>query len=408
EQRLVRDGRRGAASRAEDAAEVGLHGAGRRLRAGQDAAGQRRRLQRARLRTARRRPRPRAGPVDDRHGGAGRPAGAHLADRRAGGAPRRRGRHRACGGRPRDGDGPVVVRQQAGRAGRRRQSQDLLPALLVGQPRGHPGPHRPRPGRRCRRRHRDARLVVLAGPRLGQPDHPPVDRLPDDAEVRPRGGGPSDVGAALGAQRRAARPHHSQHGAARTAGARLLRRLRRVDADAAAHLGRPALAARALRRQADAQGRHARRRRTPGRRRRLRRDLGLQPRRQQPRRHTCVRARPAGDRRRGGRPGRRRHGRRGPPGERRRQGAGARGACGDDRPRLPVGPGRERPGRGRERARHPAQRPGLRAAGDRPGVGARPHPRRPAGARRLRAPAGCAGRGRHRRRGPGAEPGPGL
>ena len=54
-QRLVRDRRRGAAPREEAAAEVGLHGAGRRLRARQDARGQRRRVRRARLRAARRR-----------------------------------------------------------------------------------------------------------------------------------------------------------------------------------------------------------------------------------------------------------------------------------------------------------------------------------------------------------------
>ena len=59
---------------------------------------------------------------------------------------------------------------------------------------------------------------------------------------------------------------------------------------------------------------------------------------------------------------RRRH----PPRQRRRQGARARRPGGDDRPRLPLGPGRQRPGRRRERPRHPAQRHRLGAAGPRP------------------------------------------
>ena len=55
---------------------------------------------------------------------------------------------------------------------------------------------------------------------------------------------------------------------------------------------------------------------------------------------------------------RRRH----PARQRRRQGGRARGPGGDDRPRVPVGAGRQRPGRRGERARHPARRHRLGAA----------------------------------------------
>ena len=44
----------------------------------------------------------------------------------------------------------------------------------------------------------------------------------------------------VGADRAAPRPHRAEHGGARRARADVLRRLRRVDADAAADLGRPA------------------------------------------------------------------------------------------------------------------------------------------------------------------------
>ena len=63
-----------------------------------------------------------------------------------------------------------------------------------------------------------------------------------------------------------------------------------------------------------------------------------------------------GCRRRGRSPPRRRH----PPRQRRRQGTRARRPRGHDRPRLPVGPCRQRASRRRERPRHPAQRHRLR------------------------------------------------
>ena len=56
-------------------------------------------------------------------------------DRRAGRPPRRRGRRRPGRRRPGHGDGPQLVRQQADRGGRRRQPADLLPGVLVRQPR---------------------------------------------------------------------------------------------------------------------------------------------------------------------------------------------------------------------------------------------------------------------------------
>ena len=108
------------------------------------------------------------------------------------------------------------------------------------------------------------------------------------------------------------------------------------------------------------------------------RHLGVQPRRQQPRRHPGADPGPARDRRGRRRSGRGRARRRHPARQRRRQGAGARCPGGDDRPRLPVGPGRQRAGRRGERARHPARRHRLRAAGSGPVLGARPEPGRPA------------------------------
>ena len=56
---------------------------------------------------------------------------------------------------------------------------------------------------------------------------------------------------------------------------------------------------------------------------------------------------------------------------------------GDDRPRLPVGAGRQRPGRGGERARHLARRHRLRAARPRQGQHRRPDPRRHRGPARV-------------------------
>ena len=67
--------------------------------------------------------------------------------------------------------------------------------------------------------------------------------------------------------------------------ARILRGLRRLDADAAPDVGRHRLAARAVGRPVHGQGHRPRRRSAPRGRRRRVGDLGVEPRRQQPRRH---------------------------------------------------------------------------------------------------------------------------
>ena len=173
---------------------------------------------------------------------------------------------------------------------------------------------------------------------------------------------PTPLGGQLGG-RRPPGAGGAEHGGAGDRPPDILRSLRRVDADAAAVLGRP----RWLREQWDGpfmvkgvmRADDARRAVDIG----ATRDFGVQPRRQQPRRHPGLDPRPARDRRRGRRPGRGPARRRDPPRQRRGQGAGARGPRRDDRPRLPVGPGGGRPGRGRERARHPARRDRLDLAG---------------------------------------------
>ncbi len=107
----------------------------------------------------------------------------------------------------------------------------------------------------------DPRLVVRAPARLGQPGDPGEARPQGDGAARARGrrrprwlrdfaraGGPPDLSA-------------PEHGAARRRAADVLRRLRRVDDDAAADLGRHRLAARAVGRPVPPQGRHPPRRR---------------------------------------------------------------------------------------------------------------------------------------------------
>ena len=94
-------------------------------------------------------------------------------------------------------------------------------------------------------------------------------------------------------------PDRAEHGRPRRARPDVLRRLRRVDADAAAELGGRGLAARAVGRPVHAQGRDPDRRRPPRGRRRGHRDLGVQPRRQQPGRHPGHDPGPARDRRSG-------------------------------------------------------------------------------------------------------------
>ena len=204
----------------------------------------------------------------------------------------------------------------------------------------------------------------------------------DPGEGRPQDDGPDGAAGVtrprwlLGVRqdRPAPRPDRPQPRPARQAGADVLRRLLRVDDDPAADLGGRRVDARAVGRAVHAQGRLPGRRRPAGGRRRGHRDLGVQPRRQQPRRHPGRDPDAARHRRRGRRPGRGGHGRRDPPRLRRGQGGRARCAGGDDRPRLPVGAGRQRAGRRRERPRHPARRHRLGADGPGPVLDARPVP----------------------------------
>ena len=148
--------------------------------------------------------------------------------------------------------------------------------------------------------HRDARLDVRPPPRLGQSRDPRTARPARDRALRAARDRAAALAARVPAQWRSARPHHAQPRAARRRRADVLRRLRRVDADAAALVGGYRLAARAVGRPVPGEGRDAPRRRPPRRRGRRRRDLGLQPRRQQPRQHARRRSARC-PRRRGGR-----------------------------------------------------------------------------------------------------------
>ena len=82
------------------------------------------------------------------------------------------------------------------------------------------------------------------------------------------------------------RPDDAEHGGQGPDRADVLRRLRRMDGDAAAELGRRGLAARAVGRRLHAEGRRPGRRRQASRRRRRQRHFGVEPRRQQSRRHS--------------------------------------------------------------------------------------------------------------------------
>ena len=196
-------------------------------------------VRRARVRAARRGPAARAGHGHDRDGPDDLAAGADLADRRAGGPPRRRGRGRPRGGRTRHRDRPQLVREQAGRGGGRGQPADVLPDLLVRLARADRRAGRTRPRRRRGRDDRHARLDVLAQPRLGQPVDPGADRPQGDGAARARGRSSglrwlADWARAGGP----AGPDRPEHDRARRAAADVLRRLRRVDADAARRPGR--------------------------------------------------------------------------------------------------------------------------------------------------------------------------
>ena len=260
--------------------------------------------------------------------------------------------------------GLSLVRQQADRGGRRGQPADLLPDLLDG------GRDAMRAAHASARSAAGAaglivttRLVVLARPRLGQPDDPRADGPEDHGahgaggDHRPRWlwtfgrtGRPPDLTVPNLAAAASRRPPSS---APTASGWARRRRPGRTSPGCASSGAAPFMLKGVMRvddakRAVDA-GRHG--------------DLGVQPRRQQPGRHAGLDPRAARDRRRGRRPGRGAAGRRHPARQRRRQGAGPRRPRGDDRPRLPVGPGRQRPGRRRERARHPARRHRLGAAG---------------------------------------------
>ena len=125
------------------------------------------------------------------------------------------------------------------RGGRRREPADVLPDLLGGLARGDRGARRARAGGRRGGADRHARLDVLPRARLGQPVDPerarPARRwrrLAPEVLARPRWLVP--LGAGRAAARRSSVPNM-------VAGAApgVLRRLRRVDADAAAVLGGP-------------------------------------------------------------------------------------------------------------------------------------------------------------------------
>ena len=211
---------------------------------------------------------------------------AHLAHRRPGRAPGRRGgrgpRRRRRGHR----DGPELVRQQADRGGRppptrRSSSRCTGRATATGS---WPAPSGPGTAGA------KGLIVTLdwsfATRRdWGAPPIPEKIDVKNAAEVRARGAAQAGLARDLPAHRLDPRPDRAQHGAPRGGGPRLLRRLLRVDADPAAALGGHRLAAGAVGRAVHGQGHHPARRRPPGGGRRRLGDLGVHARRQQPRRH---------------------------------------------------------------------------------------------------------------------------
>ena len=86
-------------------------------------------------------------------------------------------------------------------------------------------------------------LVVLDGSRLGQPGDPGEDGPQGDAALRPRGHHPPAVADGLRQDRQGAGSDRAEHVRARHPRADVLRRVLRVDADAAADLGGRRLAA---------------------------------------------------------------------------------------------------------------------------------------------------------------------
>ena len=190
---------------------------------GRTLRGQHRGVRRARVRPARRRAvhvqRDLSTTV---HGPGAGAAGADLADRRAGRAPRRGG-----GGRPGRG------RARAPRWGCRRSpaSRSRRSSPPTRRPSSSCTGRAPKdvnrwPASSGRRRPAPPGIIVTLdwsfsqGRDWGSPHIPRAARPQDDGAVRARGAAPAGLGAALGAQRRAARPHRPEHGAARHAGAR--------------------------------------------------------------------------------------------------------------------------------------------------------------------------------------------
>ena len=242
----------------------------------------------------------------------------------------------------------------------------------------------PREGRGRGRADRHLGLVVLARPRLGQPRDPGPARPQDDGQVRPAGAvasaDGSTAGRAPGARRSSpcrtwARPASPRRGSSASTASGCRRRCRpgRTCAGCARQWDGPMML-KGVMRVDDAR---------LGGRDRVRRALGLQPRRQQPRRHARLDPRAAGHRRRRRRPDRGPARRRHPARQRRRQGARARCPGGHDRPSLSVGPRGQRPVRRRERPRRPALRDRLGPARARPRFGPRRSARPTCSSRRV-------------------------
>ena len=237
-QRLVRDRRRGPAPGQEAPAPTSVYSA---LLAGSEkgvtlddnlaAFGE------LGLRPARGRPVRRAGPGHHGHGPADLDAGADLAHRRAGRPPRRRGRRRP--GRRRPGHRHGAVSSFASKPIEEvvaANPQTFFQIYWCGTQDADGGPARAGQGRRRRRAHRHPRLVVLPRPRLGQPVHPRARSTSRPmVALRPRGRPPAPLADRAG--RRAGGlpdltvPNMAPPG---EPAPDVLRRLRRVDADAAA------------------------------------------------------------------------------------------------------------------------------------------------------------------------------
>ena len=271
----------------------------------------------------------------------------------------------------------------------------------------------PRAGqsRRCGGSHRHVRLVLLERPGLGKPGHPRTDRREDRPAVRPGGPQPAPLVAGIRTDPRPPRPQRPQPGPAGPTRSHLLRRLREVDADTEPRMGRRGLVAPTVGRSVHAERGGPGGRRQAGRGGRSDRHLGLQPRWQQPRRDPGDHTHASGHRRGRGRRGRGAARRGRPTRERRSQSPGSRGAGGHDRAGLPVGPGRQWPGRRGERSRPAPQRDRL--GGTRVGalLGPRPLAGRLGDPPRVHPAVGCtrarddlAARARPPR--PGRRPGP--